>query len=122
MTGDLRAVTRDELEAEAGAIAEETRVFVDGAADAGANPELVRRARLLADTVVELIDTLQAERSARVAIQAARDRAIAVLERQAGLAAAGTTPAELAAAAAVALLVERDAEFGDPDDDLGGAP
>lgn len=111
------SLTPNELEAVA--IAEETLVFVAGAEDAGANPELIRRARLVAGAVLELAEALKCERSARAAIQASRDRALKVLEKQAGAATAGATAAELASTAAAAVLAELDAEFGTPDDDFG---
>jgi hypothetical protein len=56
-------------------------------ADQGA-PEIVYDGRFCARFVIELIDELEAERSVRQAIQAARDEALDVLARQAGRAAA----------------------------------
>jgi hypothetical protein len=57
-------------------------VFLEGAEDAGgaeAGPELRRRSRLLARLALEALDDLESERSARVAIQAQRDRLLQIV-------------------------------------------
>jgi len=51
-------------------------IFIEGAEDTGgadAGPELRRRARIVARALLDLADQLDAERSARVAIQTQRD-------------------------------------------------
>jgi hypothetical protein len=53
--------------------------------DAGLG-RLAADARALARCTLKVVDELEAERSARVAMQVARDRCIAILERQAGAA------------------------------------
>jgi hypothetical protein len=70
--------------------ARELIVFANGLEDAG-HAETARRSRMVARDLLEACDELAAERSARVAIQAARDRCLAILARQAGEAAAGKT-------------------------------
>jgi hypothetical protein len=60
-------------------------LFADGVQEgAGGFPELARRARVAARDVLELAEQLDAERSARVAMQKARDEALDVLRRRAG--------------------------------------
>jgi hypothetical protein len=56
--------------------------FCDGADDMG-HPEYARRGRVVARDLLRALDELAAERSARVAIQAARDEAIAILANHA---------------------------------------
>jgi hypothetical protein len=53
--------------------------FADGFSDGGGEPELAARARVVARDVLKLASDLDAERSARLAMQEARDRAIALL-------------------------------------------
>lgn len=67
--------------------AKEAVEFSRGLDEAGLS-EIARRHRVLAGDVLELAEALAAEQSARAAIQAARDNAVAILERQAGEAAA----------------------------------
>jgi hypothetical protein len=59
--------------------ARELLVFADGVLDAGFE-QLSRRSRVVAGDLIRCIEELRAERSARVAIQAARDRLLAVRE------------------------------------------
>lgn len=64
--------------------AQEFLHFSDGFEDAG-HPELARRSRVTARDVIDLAGQLEAERSARVAIQRARDQAVAILAEHAHL-------------------------------------
>lgn len=57
-------------------------VFADGVLDAGFE-QLGRRARVVADDLLRVADDLEAERSARVAVQGARDTAVALLTQRA---------------------------------------
>jgi hypothetical protein len=50
----------------------------DGITEAGF-PDLARESRYLAGELLRTLDDLAAERSARLAVQAARDRALAML-------------------------------------------
>lgn len=52
--------------------ARELVVFADGVAEL--YPELARKSRLTANDLLEILPMLAAERTARLAIQAARDR------------------------------------------------
>jgi hypothetical protein len=63
--------------------ARELVVFCDGFDEGGAYPEFARRARLVAGDLVEALDELAAERSARVALQARCETQQAILGKRA---------------------------------------
>jgi hypothetical protein len=58
--------------------ARELLAFTDGIAEAGF-PELSRLSRVVARDLLEVLEQLDAERSARRAIQEARDRLMAII-------------------------------------------
>ena len=58
-------------------------LFADGVEEAG-YPDLARRSRIVSRELLEIANDLDAERSARVAIQKARDEAVGILANQAG--------------------------------------
>jgi hypothetical protein len=67
-------------------------VFTNGVADAGGCPDLRRRARLVANDLLDALAALAAERSVRVAVQEARDRAVDLLGKHASDALTGQVP------------------------------
>lgn len=75
LSGNERAASRLE---NAKRDARELLVFADGVEDAG-HPELARRSRSVARDALALAASLAAERSARIAIQADRDRLLAMM-------------------------------------------
>jgi hypothetical protein len=64
--------------------ARELLVFCDGFDEGGGYPELTRRARLVAGDLVEALDELAAERSARVALHARCETQQQLLGKRAG--------------------------------------
>ena len=69
--------------ADAEAAARDLIAFADGVEDAG-HPDLARRSRNVARYTLWLLDQLDAEHSARVAMQKARDQGLEILARHAG--------------------------------------
>jgi hypothetical protein len=54
-------------------------VFCDGFDEGGLYPRFTRRARVVARDLIDALDQLDAERSARIAIQAQRDRLLGIV-------------------------------------------
>src|SRR5206468_1765356 len=81
-----RRARRRRMSSDPSQLAREFVVFCDGLEASGA-PGIdgyARRGRVVAGELLAALAELEAERSARCAIQDARDRAIAILARQAG--------------------------------------
>jgi hypothetical protein len=81
--GVAQQTARKTREQKAAELAAELIVFADGAEEAGL-VAYAQRARVVARETIWLVDALEGERSARRAIQEARDRCVQILANQAG--------------------------------------